>query len=683
MFKNTEKKVYGIQEYIYKGVRFLFRQGCSNKLYLFFSSFTKYGTSQKYNYVKFSKLSHDANFIYFLDSDSPSEDSRGTYFLGDSSLSYLQSMREIIEIAFSENLKEMEVNYIGTSKGATGALLLASEIKTGRVFINAPQVLIGSYLEKANKYALPAMGISKEKLNQVLIDKILNLSNLRKLVSIDLFCGVKDDLHLYEHFPVLIDALESKKINYRLHPLRGAHDDEVLEDFSKNLKLLIENDWSPSKSEIISREVNFFFLNNVLKKIKRSKEIDNEILKKSFKDHFKKHLRLVLESSGLVSVSIKLSYGYSLCIYLKKANGSILAKKNVYQDKCHVFCFNGIEPSLISSVTIFVKSKDFRLSETYPINEFEVLDHRVVEDEYVSYRNNLTKNKNIARKIIKNKALVNLNDISFSPYDIDSADSKHIQRFNIGASFKVNVTHAVLEYKFMPDFFSKISSKKYNVEFLEKSGYPVPAVYQNKAVLEKVYDYNECVIKPIKGTGSKGVFIKKGNVFFDLRDKSVLNSFADFKDKYYSYTSEQVLIEELVCYKDEVARDYKVYAFYGKPKIILEVVRYGDKNVYCEYDEYGQNIISGKYKKNEMFSGNGVPKKVITMSSEISSKLPVPFVRVDFLVAGDNIKLGELSPTPGLYSRMNDKYDKYLGCCYLEARGRLMNDLLGGKIFLY
>ena len=100
MIESTGKKILGIEEYKYNEVRYLLKKGTSNRLFIFFSGFSKKNDRQNYNYVKKSEGNLEDSFLYFLDSETPLEDPRGTYFLGDKKESYLKDVISVIKNNF-------------------------------------------------------------------------------------------------------------------------------------------------------------------------------------------------------------------------------------------------------------------------------------------------------------------------------------------------------------------------------------------------------------------------------------------------------------------------------------------------------------------------------------------------------------------------------------------------------
>ena len=127
------------------------------------------------------------------------------------------------------------------------------------------------------------------------------------------------------------------------------------------------------------------------------------------------------------------------------------------------------------------------------------------------------------------------------------------------------------------------------------------------------------------------------------------------------------------------APDLKFYCFYGRVGVVLEVERY-PKSQYCWWSWEGARTETGKYSES-LFDGAGFTQEHRALAERISAAMPLPFMRIDFLKAENRLLFGELTPRPGNFHAFNDETDRQLGDLYLEAEGRLMDDLLNGKGF--
>jgi len=197
------------------------------------------------------------------------------------------------------------------------------------------------------------------------------------------------------------------------------------------------------------------------------------------------------------------------------------------------------------------------------------------------------------------------------------------------------------------------------------------------------------VIKPADGAGSRGVYLIHGfHDIVDLKRQSHLSSWEELlsnmnKDlESKSVEQDKWMMEELIYEKKSEKRpasDIKFYCFYGKIGLILEISRYPEL-MYAWWTATGERVRTGKYD-GDLFKGNGVTKAEIELAENISKEVPAPFIRIDFLRSEKELVFGEFTPKPGNYDEFDEATDRWLGDLFLEAQGRLTNDLLNGKDF--
>lgn len=684
MFKKTGKKVLELNEYQYEGVRFLLQRGSSDRLFLFFSSFSRKGEAQKYNYIKKIINNREDSFIFFLDSDSPEDDPRGTYFIGDKNECYLKSIIYIIKSEFYSN-PDLDIYFFGSSKGGSGALLACLELGKGKVLINSPQIRIAEYLLNTNPKAISEINKTEQQLNNIIIDKIQKVT---KVIDINISCGIEDDLHWFSHMKHLMNNLK-ENVNLNIIPTRGGHDGKALNDYSILIDAMINekeitNNFK-NQVEFFKNKNNFFFYNCILPKLKggMERELDIDKLERKVFRHIVSNIHLIVLNNQNMIVKINGMEGISLTVYAKDIDNKILAKHNKYIDYEHDFLLKTVNSKRFNNLTVFIKINEINFSINLlkdQIQIMNVLSHFENDNEYLKYLS--AEYISTTKRIIRSNDIDLLQDSHILPSLVDSSDAKLVVRNDIGYSFKTCITNALIKnYLTEDNRVLGLFSKKETSDFLKNKGFTVPIIYEYNVSLEKILNYEKCIIKPINGEGSKGVFVKNADEYLDLRDKKILMSYDDFKSKYNSYSSLSIIIEELVADDKKLARDVKVYCFYGKPILALEVIRDDNKNFYCYYDENFNIVDTGQYKNNELFEGEGFDDEIFKVAKEISLLVPLPFIRVDFLVAQNQYRLGEMTPIPGFYSRFNTYYDKKLGKEYLEAENRLKKDLLEGKVF--
>ncbi len=354
LFKETGFLIKNIKELKYKNVRFLYKEGVDNNLLCFFSSFSKKGEKQSYNYLKAINDYPDSSFIFILDTDSPSEDPRGTYFLGDDSHSYLDNIQDIIKKLQEDHPNISNLLYLGSSKGATGALLVGLKLGKGKVVVNAPQVRIGDYLNSRNPAAVNYLNITIDELNNIIIN---NFSFEPNDLEIILTCGVNDELHLYSHLKYLLDNVDLSRYPISFIPLRGAHDGEVLDDYKKVINRVMLGDSIKSIKKDSKKNVGLyhdFIVSNGLKNIDYlDVEFFNEVVLKILEEN----ISYIIKDDKNEFIKIKGLYGFFVNVYTYNKNGRVVAKSANYKNKNQTFHLIKNLNTQVTFIKVFLKLK--------------------------------------------------------------------------------------------------------------------------------------------------------------------------------------------------------------------------------------------------------------------------------------------------------------------------------------
>lgn len=263
-------------------------------------------------------------------------------------------------------------------------------------------------------------------------------------------------------------------------------------------------------------------------------------------------------------------------------------------------------------------------------------------------------------------------------------------------SFHSLMMQAAVEKRLkMPDYSWKLDDKKKAYDFSDSISVrrpeSDPELYHFHEIKEPV---KPTVIKPAAGTGARGV------IFYYSPDNIILlNGFVKFSswDEMTSYVDANVLYgegnafgiqgkwstEEFVLEDAEQktpARDLKFYCFYGKVFFILEISR-GEEVKHCIWSRDGRHLQDTGQYEEENWRGDGVTEEQIKYAEAVSLKIPTPFMRIDMLKGDGEMVLGEFTPRPGQWDRFNQTYDFKLGKEFMQARKRLLDDLLQGKDF--
>lgn len=238
----------------------------------------------------------------------------------------------------------------------------------------------------------------------------------------------------------------------------------------------------------------------------------------------------------------------------------------------------------------------------------------------------------------------------------------------------------------------RLNSKEKGAHFARRHGIACPVVFARNVKAEHLEILPGSVIKPASGAGSRGVYLILGDrrIFEPGRNREIQGENALLESMREDLTTKRVhydrwTVEQLVT-EDEAGlkpgTDLKFYCFYGVVGLVLEVER-SDSTRYCEWDGEGQLISTGKYLGKE-FSGKGVSAEQLALATELSLKIPSPFMRIDFIrssTAPEGMMFCEFTPRPGNYHRFDLETDRRLGDLYLMAEARLEKDMLQGKSF--
>lgn len=225
-----------------------------------------------------------------------------------------------------------------------------------------------------------------------------------------------------------------------------------------------------------------------------------------------------------------------------------------------------------------------------------------------------------------------------------------------------------------------LNNKNAAQSYAARLGVDTPKKYYQDEPLDKIEFKPMSVIKPSRGKSAIGTYLVISEQDIrDVRTGARLTSYSALRNELNALlTSGRVKFNSWICEEligeirgGEVlpARDLKFYCFYGKVAMILEVER-KDETKYCEWLPDGSLASTGRYA-TQSFIGQGVTKEQIEWVAAFSKEIPVPFMRIDFLVTENRFVLGEFTPRPGQFNNFSDEFDQYLGTHYLAAEARL------------
>lgn len=229
--QETGLVVHNISEYSFEGVRFLYKEGNSDRIIVTFSAFPPRGVEQSYNYLKKFKDSN-CTFLSFLDQNLPGADPRGTYYLDRGcGTSYLETINMIIHLLIGR-FDKRNVFLLGSSKGGVGAMLFGLKFGYPNIIINAPQARIATYIKRRSREIINFMAPNLEmfaKLDSYFLQEILQAK--RNIGwNIHITCGEDDRYHLAE-LALIQAAFNAAQVDICVKYVRGGHDNLSIWDY--------------------------------------------------------------------------------------------------------------------------------------------------------------------------------------------------------------------------------------------------------------------------------------------------------------------------------------------------------------------------------------------------------------------------------------------------------------------
>lgn len=267
---------------------------------------------------------------------------------------------------------------------------------------------------------------------------------------------------------------------------------------------------------------------------------------------------------------------------------------------------------------------------------------------------------------------------------------RHQSSMRMGSSFQAEmakqyqVAKAVLQHGGHSPGNVVLTQKSLGQRFARRLGLPVPELLSRSAPLSELVLQADTVIKPVRGSGSTGVFIVNAeDDIFEVRQNKRHRSFDSMLKRAAKLETklgvDRWQVEQLLRSPTGSIppSDLKFYTFYGQVGLVLEVDR-SDGSLYCWYDRSGQLVETGKYS-DKLFHGSGFPEGSIEEIEEVSLKIPTPFMRIDTFLTDNGLVYGEFTARPGGYDQFSLAADRLLGDMFVQAEARLYADMIARK----
>lgn len=259
--------------------------------------------------------------------------------------------------------------------------------------------------------------------------------------------------------------------------------------------------------------------------------------------------------------------------------------------------------------------------------------------------------------------------------------------FTAAMSYQTHFRRALIDYAGVA-VEDTLNSKEHGFYLAQQLGITQPCRETTGVVLRDVRFEPMTVIKPLSATNSLGAYyIFSTDRIVSIQDGRVLPSCSALKEELENLlrtsriNCDSWIVEELVIGPDgRPAHDCKLYTFYGRAVLALEVVRVGRSPKYCWWTRDGRKVNTGKYQ-GHTFPGRQPEDRTYRLAEAISLAVPAPFVRVDFLSSRDGPRFSGFTPRPGRYDQFNHMWDRILGEEFVKANARLFHDVIKGKTF--
>jgi hypothetical protein len=227
--------------------------------------------------------------------------------------------------------------------------------------------------------------------------------------------------------------------------------------------------------------------------------------------------------------------------------------------------------------------------------------------------------------------------------------------------------------------------------------FPIPAKLLDGGSAEEVValldSHPEIVIKPVKGSGSKGVRLLRrvdADTWCDLRTAQQLTRSGIAQSlaatRIQGSAVRKWFAEELVVGSSNALghpMDYKLYMFQGRCALIVAKRHLPDQVAFRWFTPTWHDIDTGKYgsRLDLTIPPPSDADSAIELAGNIAAKIPLAFVRVDLIQGNGGLVLSELSPLPGEYHRFSDAVDAMLGSMWEFAENELWHDFFGTDRF--
>ncbi len=281
------------------------------------------------------------------------------------------------------------------------------------------------------------------------------------------------------------------------------------------------------------------------------------------------------------------------------------------------------------------------------------------------------------------------------PQTMSEPVARSVDRYSLrlSGSFRAELSRRTIVKNYstvLPEW--RLNDKAVGRAFANRCGVRVPVVHASGVRFDDIDLSTPVIVKPLYGAGSKGVFLyRSDDEILDIQNRQTFSSLNEFRGAIAALltsgkiSADEWIVEEYIAPKSgTIPSDLKFYTFYGRVGLIQEINRDEADTRYCFWSRSGRVLETGKFRNRRGFTsflGDGATTSEISIAEELSTKIPAPSVRIDFLKGESSLCFGEFTPRPGAYHTFHDPIDRKLGQLFIDAEARLYFDLVHGKRF--
>lgn len=232
-----------------------------------------------------------------------------------------------------------------------------------------------------------------------------------------------------------------------------------------------------------------------------------------------------------------------------------------------------------------------------------------------------------------------------------------------------------------------LTNKVLRDRFMDQTDWPVPrrigTFSETADLMRRISRLDSVVIKPVRGSSSRGVFLLRRHdqaSWRDLRrgeildESGLLNRLRAVRignQAVPAWTAEELLSGTGNEFGHPV--DYKLYMFQEDVGLILGKIHLPDDVRFRWWGPDWHPLETGKYA-SQIDANLPAPRdaeRLVTVARKAACELPTPFARIDLIEASSGPYVSEVSPLPGQFHRFDDEVDRALGLYWEEAEIRM------------